>query len=232
MAEGAGRGGWPGERLIAGAQRGDVESISALVSGSHPHVRRFARTLCASPEDAEDAAQEALIILYRKIGTLRATGALASWMFRIVRNECLRRARLALRQPQPAAETRTAPTGEAWAGSAGEAWAGSAREAWAGSAREARAVSAREARAVSAREARAVSAEEEVIRRLEADRVAAAVAALPADQRTVLVMRDIQGLSGRMTAGLLGLSVPAMKSRLHRARAAVQRSLERGEGND
>ncbi|TYB56398.1 RNA polymerase sigma factor [Nonomuraea sp. PA05] len=196
-------GGWPGERLIAGAQRGDVESISALVSGSHPHVRRFARTLCASPEDAEDAAQEALIILYRKIGTLRATGALASWMFRIVRNECLRRARLALRQPQPAAETRTSPAGEA---------------------------------RVSAEGARAVSAEEEVIRRLEADRVAAAVAALPADQRNVLIMRDIQGLSGRTTAGLLGLSVPAMKSRLHRARAAVQRSLESaawgGDGDD
>jgi hypothetical protein len=31
-----------------------------------------------------------LIILYRKIGTLRASAALASWMFRIVRNECLR----------------------------------------------------------------------------------------------------------------------------------------------
>ncbi|MEV6098287.1 hypothetical protein [Nocardia sp. NPDC051981] len=28
-----------------------------------------------------------MIVLYRKIGTLRATGALASWMFRIVRNE-------------------------------------------------------------------------------------------------------------------------------------------------
>jgi hypothetical protein len=34
------------------------------------------------------AAQEALIVLYRKIGTLRASGALVSWMFRIVRNEC------------------------------------------------------------------------------------------------------------------------------------------------
>ncbi|WP_345174016.1 RNA polymerase sigma factor, partial [Streptomyces lavendulae] len=84
---------WPAEQLVADAQRGDVASITALVEGSHPNVRRFARSLCATPEDAEDAAQEALIILYRKIGTLRASGALASWMFRIVRNECLRRAR-------------------------------------------------------------------------------------------------------------------------------------------
>ncbi|MFI7633299.1 RNA polymerase sigma factor [Nonomuraea sp. NPDC049400] len=85
---------WVSAQLIEAAQAGDRESISAVIYGAHSHVRRFAEHLCASPQDAEDAAQEALIILYRKIGSLRATGALASWMFRIVRNECLRRARL------------------------------------------------------------------------------------------------------------------------------------------
>ncbi|TDD11612.1 RNA polymerase sigma factor [Nonomuraea deserti] len=82
--------------LIEAAQAGDRESITAVVDGAHSHVRRFAQHLCANPQDAEDAAQEALITLYRRIGSLRATGALASWMFRIVRNECLRRARLLL----------------------------------------------------------------------------------------------------------------------------------------
>ncbi|WP_280458271.1 RNA polymerase sigma factor [Nocardia carnea] len=87
---------WAGEQLVLAAQRGDPEAISAVVQGAHPHVRRFAQHLCASSADAEDAAQEALITLYRKIGTLNATAALASWMFRIVRNECLRRARYLL----------------------------------------------------------------------------------------------------------------------------------------
>ncbi len=85
---------WPDERLIKAAQDGDVTSLTTVVMESQPHVRRFAMSLCSSPQDAEDAAQEALIILYRKIGTLRATSALASWMFRIVRNECLRQVRL------------------------------------------------------------------------------------------------------------------------------------------
>ena len=84
---------WPGEQLVRAAQDGDAEAVRALVSGSYPHVLRFAKTLCATPQDAEDAAQEALIILYSRIGMLRATAALGSWMFRIVRNECLRRAR-------------------------------------------------------------------------------------------------------------------------------------------
>ncbi|WP_242614444.1 RNA polymerase sigma factor [Actinomadura roseirufa] len=180
---------WPGERLVAGARRGDAESITALLSGSHPHVRRFAHALCATPQDAEDAAQEALIVLYRKIGTLRASAALASWMFRVVRNECLRRARLTLRQRDlpgaaPAAPAAAPPV-------------------------------------VS-------PVEEDVLRRLDAERVAAAIAALPADQRSVLIMRDVQGYSGRMTAGALGLSVAAMKSRLHRARAAVHAELKGG----
>ncbi|MFI7695790.1 RNA polymerase sigma factor [Nonomuraea sp. NPDC049655] len=176
---------WSDEQLINAARAGDADSIAALVSGAHPHVRRFAHTLCATPEDAEDAAQEALIVLYRKIGTLRASGALASWMFRIIRNECIRRARLMLR-PEPPAPTSAA----------------------------------------------AQSAEEEMFERLEAARVAEAIAALPADQRRVLIMRDVQGLSGRMVADALGLSVPAMKSRLHRARATVHGLLSQGALHD
>ncbi|MFE0424819.1 RNA polymerase sigma factor [Streptomyces sp. NPDC058953] len=171
---------WPGERLVDAARDGDEEAVAALLTGSHPHVRRFAHSLCATPQDAEDAAQEALIILYRKIGMLRASGALASWMFRIVRNECLRRARLMVRGPVPVPVPDDAPV---------------------------------------------PSFEDDVLRRLEAELVARAIAALPADQRRVLIMRDVQGYSGRMTADALGLSTAAMKSRLHRARAAVRQEL-------
>ncbi|MFG3258522.1 RNA polymerase sigma factor [Streptomyces sp. NPDC048172] len=184
--------GWPGEQVIVAAQGGDAEAIAALVSGSHPNVRRFARSLCATPEDAEDAAQEALIILYRKIGLLRASGALASWMFRIVRNECLRRARALARGRPPAAPLAPDTTAESAAGSVVD------------------------------------SAEDEALRRMEASRTAEAIAALPPDQRQVLIMRDVQGQSGRAVAEALGLSTAAMKSRLHRARRTVQYTLSTG----
>lgn len=173
--------GWAGELLVEAAQRGDREAIATVVAGAHPHVRRFAQHLCATPDDAEDAAQEALIILYRKIGTLRATGAIASWMFRIVRNECLRRARRMLDGPP-----RIAVSDNDFA----------------------------------------VSAEDEVLRRLEVAHLSDAIAALPAIQRRVLIMRDILGYSGRATADTLGLSTAAMKSQLHRARAALRQSLD------
>lgn len=170
--------GWASEQLIKAAQGGDLESITAVVHGAHPHVRRFARQLCASSQDAEDAAQEALIVLYRKIGSLRASAALASWMFRIVRNECLRRGRRLLDRHEEAVPI--------------------------------------------------ASAEDEVLRRLEAERVAEAIRALPDIQRRVLIMRDVLGYPGRTVAESLGVSTAAMKSNLHRARTALRLSLRGG----
>ncbi|MEU8619512.1 RNA polymerase sigma factor [Streptomyces sp. NPDC048623] len=177
---------WPDERLIKAAQDGDLSSLTTVVKESQPHVRKFARSLCASPQDAEDAAQEALIVLYRKIGTLRATGALASWMFRIVRNECLRQ----VRQLVARGDTLAAEPEACAAGADAEP-----------------------------------SAEDAALQSLEVERIAAAIGALPADLRQVLVMRDLQGLPGKTVARTLGLSTPAMKSRLHRARTALRSSL-------
>jgi RNA polymerase sigma factor (sigma-70 family) len=167
---------WPTDQVISAAQQGDPQALSALVSGSHRHVHSFARTLCSTPEDAEDATQEALIVLYRRIGTLRATAALASWMFQIVRHECIRRSRLALQRQLPSGAVEP-------------------------------------------------SAEEAALAHLEMERIVESIVGLPLEQRSVLVLRDIQGLSGAATARALGLSRAAMKSRLHRGREAVRSQL-------
>lgn len=50
---------------------------------------------------------------------------------------------------------------------------------------------------------------------------------LPERYRTVLVLRDIEELSSEETCGALGLSQNAMKTRLHRARQALQKLLEK-----
>lgn len=167
---------WPTEQVVSAAQQGDPHAITALLSGSHAHVRRFARTLCSTPEDAEDAAQEALIVLYRRIGTLRASAALASWVFQIVRNECIRRSRTMLSRPVATVGVES-------------------------------------------------SAEDTALVRLEVERIVACISALPPEQRAVLVLRDIQGLSGAATAEALGLSRAAMKSRLHRGRELLRSQL-------
>ena len=52
-----------------------------------------------------------------------------------------------------------------------------------------------------------------------------AVRALQLDYRAPLVLRDIEGLSTSEAAEILGVSEAALKSRLHRARAAVRNAL-------
>jgi RNA polymerase sigma-70 factor (ECF subfamily) len=54
------------------------------------------------------------------------------------------------------------------------------------------------------------------------ERLNRALLALPANERAVLVLRDVQGLDGREVARALKLSVPAMKSRLHRGRESLR----------
>ena len=52
-----------------------------------------------------------------------------------------------------------------------------------------------------------------------------AIAALEPAYREVLVLRDIEGLSAKEVAQVVELSVPAVKSRLHRARAQLRERL-------
>lgn len=52
-----------------------------------------------------------------------------------------------------------------------------------------------------------------------------AIQKLSADYRIVFILRDVQGLSNEETAETMNLSIPAVKSRLHRARAFLRNEL-------
>lgn len=75
--------------LITRAQEGDARAIEALVRLWGPRVRRFASRLCPVTE-ALDAAQESLLILSTRVGTLRSAEAIVSWTFQIVKRQCVK----------------------------------------------------------------------------------------------------------------------------------------------
>ena len=54
-----------------------------------------------------------------------------------------------------------------------------------------------------------------------------AVRALPLDYRAPLILRDVEGLTTQEAAEVMELSEAAFKSRLHRARLAVRRAVDR-----
>lgn len=56
----------------------------------------------------------------------------------------------------------------------------------------------------------------------------AALDSLPESDREILVLRDMEGIDGEETARILGVSLPAMKTRLHRARLRLMAAIRQG----
>lgn len=67
--------------------------------------------------------------------------------------------------------------------------------------------------------------EDDAMAALEARRVRGAIGALPAAQREAVLLFYVEGLTQAEVAGQLGIEVGAVKTRLHRARAALRRQL-------
>lgn len=72
--------------------------------------------------------------------------------------------------------------------------------------------------------------EQQVILRDLQNVLESAVAALPETFRSVLVLRDVEGLSTAETAECLDISEALVKTRLHRAHAALRREMENRTG--
>lgn len=88
--------------LIAAARDGDKAAVEQLLVICQPDARRIAYTECASSADAEDATQESLLLMYKRIGALRAVASFSAWMYSIIRNECRKLIRRMRGQAQPA----------------------------------------------------------------------------------------------------------------------------------
>ena len=82
--------------LIIKAQTGDAASIESLLAVCQADARRYARRHCHA-SDVDDAVQESLLVISRKVGGLKAAAAFSSWLFIIIKRECRRLERLMFR---------------------------------------------------------------------------------------------------------------------------------------
>ena len=155
--------------------------------------------------DADDAVQETLIRAWRGLAGLRDGSSARSWLYSIATNVCLtelarRRRRMLPHDFSPAAEPHT-PPGEPVTESI---WLEPYPDAMIG---------------VAAGKASPEASYE----RAEAVELAfvAALQHLPANQRAVLILREVLGFSAQESATMMGTSVPSVNSALQRARASV-----------
>jgi RNA polymerase sigma-70 factor (ECF subfamily) len=74
--------------LVRRAQDGDEKALAALCERHAERVERLAAHVLSDPEDARDAAQEALAKLCLRLGQFRGDSQFATWLHRLVVNTC------------------------------------------------------------------------------------------------------------------------------------------------
>ena len=75
--------------LVQRAKDGDREALEALLARHAPKVERLALQFLRDPEDASDAAQEALAKVCVRLQQFRGGSQFSTWLHRLVVNTCL-----------------------------------------------------------------------------------------------------------------------------------------------
>jgi len=75
--------------MFAAAQAGDPAALEQVLRELQPDIRRYARRQCHRTSSIEDVVQEALIVLCRRMGSVRDPLAVAGWVFRVVTRLCM-----------------------------------------------------------------------------------------------------------------------------------------------
>ena len=79
------------EATLISAKHGDPHALNSFVRQHRQGVYRYGLSVCRTTEDTEDAVQEALWVATRALHQFRGSASsVVSWMFTIVRRECLR----------------------------------------------------------------------------------------------------------------------------------------------
>lgn len=82
--------------LIGAAQTGDPVAIARLLTVCQADARRYAYKHCQL-SDVDDAVQESLLLVSRKVSGLKTAIAFSGWLFTLIKRECQRLARVTFR---------------------------------------------------------------------------------------------------------------------------------------
>jgi RNA polymerase sigma-70 factor (ECF subfamily) len=79
--------------LVALARQGDHLAFGELVIRHQSAVYRAALAAVGSPAEAEDAAQDAFVLAYRRLGSFRGGASFKTWLLTIAWNQAINRRR-------------------------------------------------------------------------------------------------------------------------------------------
>jgi len=152
-------------------------------------------------EEAEDLSQEVFVTVFKSIDRFRGDSKFSTWLYRVAANQCKNRYKYLARRQFHAGRPLDEVSERNLAGRDGGP-----------------------ALSLQAQ----ISEPDKVLEGLQMERaIQREIAALDEDQRLLIVLRDIQGLSYLEIARISQLPEGTVKSRLHRARMALKDRLKK-----
>lgn len=185
------------EELIARIRARDMAAFKQLMGRYEEKLYRLAMRFVRSQTDAQEILQDVFLSAWRKIPTFEGRSQIGTWLYRVTVNAALMLLRARSRHP----EVALSDVDLSGANDSTEFIAFGASLDW-------------------SRKPDEHLQSGELRRQIRKE-----VDSLPIELRRVFLVRDVEGFSTRETAQSLGLSRPAVKTRLHRARAALRQNM-------
>ncbi|HKA69391.1 MAG TPA: sigma-70 family RNA polymerase sigma factor [Actinomycetes bacterium] len=194
--------------LVARLRDGDETAFELILDAWSAGLLRLARSFVSTDDSAAEVVQETWLAVIQGVAGFAGRSSLKTWVYRILVNTAKRRGQR---------ESRTIPWSSLQTGADEGPTVDPARfrgpgEPWEGHWREFPAPWPSPEPAALAAEIRAV--------------VTAALGRLPVRQRTVITLRDVEGLTSDEVSELLEITAANQRVLLHRARAFVRGELE------
>ena len=170
-------------------------AAESLVTTFGDRVYRLAVRITGQPSDAEEVAQDALWTAARKIHMFKGDAAFGSWLYRITANAAYQKLRSRKGRQHEIAWDQVLPAID------------------------------EEGRHFEPMDDWSQRVDEHALQVELREVLRNAIETLPPDYRTAFVMHDMEGLSNPEIAEALGVSLPAVKSRVHRSRLFLRQRL-------
>jgi RNA polymerase sigma-70 factor, ECF subfamily len=189
--------------LVQRLRGGDSGALEAFMERYTSRVYRLAYGITGNTADAEEVVQDVYLTVFRKIHTFEGRSAVGSWIYRVTTNAAL----IKRRSQRPDREVPLESLLPAF-----------------------RPDGRREGELADLRADWSQTPEALLLSQETRDLLHQAIAGLPAPYRAVIILRDVEGISNEEAACVVGASVAAVKSRLHRGRLALRERLTRHLG--
>ena len=182
--------------LVDRCRQGDRESFAQLMKLHEKQIYNFTYRMLGDEEEAEDLTQDIFVAAFRGIRRFRGEAKFSTWLYRIALNQTLNRIKYLSRRDFFAKQNRRAQHREESPWENPEFLADGNP-----------------------------TPEQWTLTKSMATQVQECLNQMAPQTKQILVLRDVQGFSYEELGEMLSLNPGTVKSRLHRARAALQKCL-------